>query len=74
MFVIRYHKRGNHTKYFNGEKLVTTLKCAMAFGESFRSQFEEKCNGTMTLKTLNVSEIAEMMYENEYVKVKDIVW
>lgn len=74
MFVIRYHKKNKQTKYFDGEKLVTSLKSAMAFGEYFREQFEKKCNDIMTLKTLKISEVAEMMYRDKCIKVKEIVW
>lgn len=74
MFVIKYSCKNKPTKYFTENKLVSTLKFATAFGESFREQFQNACVGNMSLKTINVSEMAEMMYKDKYIKVKDIVW
>lgn len=74
MFVIKYSHKNNKTKYFNGKKLVSTLKAAMAFGESFREQFQNECNDCMSLKTIKVSEIAEMMYRDKHIKVSSISW
>lgn len=74
MFVIKYSCKGKPTKYFTENKLISTLKSATAFGESFREQFQDACTGHMSLKTINVSEMAEIMYKDKYIKVKDIVW
>lgn len=74
MFVIKYTYRGKPTKYFSEEKLVSTLKSATAFGESFREQFQNICTENMSLKTIKVSEVAELIYKDKYIKIGKITW
>lgn len=74
MFVIKYSCKGKQPKYFNEKKLVSTLKSATAFRELFREQFEKTCTENMSLKTIKVSDVAEIMYKDKYVKIGNISW
>ena len=75
MFVIKYHAKGKKTKYFAGKgKTVVSKKSAIAFGENFREKFKSIETEHCSLVTINVSEVAEMMYADKYIKVGKIEW
>lgn len=74
MFIIKFHAKGHKTKYFGNKKTVSTKKYALAFGEGLREQFKHLESEHCTLEKLIVSDIAEMMYQNKYVKVGSIAW
>lgn len=74
MFVIKYHKRGCKTEYLGDKKLVANKKCAFAFGENLRDKFKQVETEFCTLETIKVSDIAETMYADKYVKVGKINW
>ena len=74
MFIIKYHSKGHKSEYFAGEKRVKTKKYALAFGENLREKFKSWESDTCSLIELKVSDMAEMMYRDKYVKVSDISW
>ena len=78
MFIIKYHKKGFKTKYFGKshkkDTLVSTKQSAYAIGENLREKFNKLESDTCTLIPLQVSEIAEVMYMDSMVLVKDIIW
>ena len=75
MFVVKYHAKGKPTKYYSGGKsLVKNKRCAMAFGEGLREQFKQVESEHCTLENISVSDTAEMMYRNQYIKVNNIKW
>ena len=41
MFVVKYHAKGHRTKYLGDKKEVVNKRCAIAFGEGLRGQFEQ---------------------------------
>lgn len=74
MFVVKYHAKGHRTKYLGDKKEVVNKRCAIAFGEGLREQFEQVESEHCTLKDIKVSDTAEMMYKNSYIKVGNIKW
>ncbi len=74
MFVIKYHAPGHKTKYFGNEKLVVNKKYAIAFGEGLREKAKQLESEYCSLKDIRVSKIAELMYENDCIKVTNIRW
>lgn len=74
MFVVKYHAKGYRTEYFGDRKRVVNKRCALAFGEGFREQFKQVESETCTLEDIKVSDIAEMMYKNRYIRVGSIKW
>lgn len=74
MFVVKYHRRGYKTKYLGDKKLVANKRCALAFGEDLRDKFKQVETELCTLETIKVSDIAETMYADKYVKVGKINW
>lgn len=74
MFVVKYHAKGHRTKYLGDKKEVVNKRCAIAFGEGLREQFEKVESEHCTLEDIKVSDTAEMMYENSYIKVENIKW
>ena len=75
MFIIKYHAKGKKTKYFGADgNLVSNKKSSVAFGENLRNKFKKLENEHCSLVTISVSEVAEMMYFNNHVKVREIKW
>lgn len=75
MFVIKYHAKGKRTKYFSGGKsLVVNKRYAIAFGDNLMEKFKALENEYCTLEKIKVSDVAERMYENTYVKYGKIIW
>lgn len=80
MFIIKYHKKGLPTKYFGqtkkGNGLVTRKENAYAFGEGARDEAEKvvEKNLIMSLVSFPASEIAEEMYRDSVIRIKDIRW
>ena len=74
MFVVKYHAKGHQTKYLGNKKSVVNKRCAIAFGEGLREQFKKVESEHCTLEDIKVSDIAEMMYKNSYIKVGSIKW
>lgn len=74
MFVVKYHAKGHKTEYLGDKKSVKNKNCAFAFGENLRDKFRQIETETCTLETIKVSEAAEMMYADTYVKVGKINW
>lgn len=74
MFIIKYHAKGHKTEYLGDKKRVANKKYAIAFGEGLRDKFKQLESEHCTLENISVSDMAEMMYENSYVKVNNIKW
>lgn len=74
MFVVKYHAKGHQTKYLGNNKAVVNKKYAIAFGEGLRGKFEHIQTEHCTLENLKVSDTAEMMYHDCYIKVQNIQW
>ena len=74
MFVVKYHAKGRRTEYFGNRNRVLTKRCAIAFGEGLRAKFKQIESEACTLEDIKVSDIAEMMYKNSYIRVGSIKW
>ena len=80
MFIIKYHKKGLPTKYFGqtkrGNGLVARKENAYAFGERARDKAEQivEKSSIMSLVPFPASVIAEEMYKDSAVRIKDIRW
>lgn len=75
MFVIKCHAKGYPTKYFGtNKKLVSKKNYAAAFGEGMRERFKVVEGEHCTLESINVSDVAEMMYHDTYVRYENIRW
>lgn len=74
MFVVKYHAKGRRTEYFGDRKRVVNKRCAIAFGDGLREQFKQVESETCTLEDIKVSDTAEMMYKNRYIRVGSIKW
>ena len=76
MFVIKYHKRGYNSMYLGGDtkypKTVTDKRCALAFGDNLRKNFEHLESDITTLEKVNVSPEAETKYANTWIKLNKI--
>lgn len=73
MFVIKYYAEGRQPEYF-GDKRVKSKKCAYAFGENLRNQFKAVESEHCKLENIKVSDVAEMMYADKWIKVGKIIW
>lgn len=51
-----------------------SANCAIAFGEGLREQFKQVESEHCTLEDIKVSDTAEMMDKNSYIKVGSIKW
>lgn len=79
MFVVQFGK-GKKRRFFDKDQKENfkglpgriTIGAATTFGEAFRSDFSK--SGNLQLKTINVSPVAEMMYEKAAIKVSKIYW
>lgn len=75
MFVIKYHAKGYPSRYFGmNKKLVSKKNYAVAFGEGLREKFGKIESEHCTLVSLDVSDVAEMMYHDTYVRMENIKW
>lgn len=74
MFLVKYHAKGYKTKYLGDKKAVVNKKYAIAFGEEFREQFKQVESECCTLENIKVSDVAETIYQNSYIKVNNIKW
>ena len=74
MFVVKYHAKGYRTEYFGDRKRVVNKRCAIAFGECLRAKFKQIESEACTLEDIKVSDTAEMMYKNGYIRVGSIKW
>ena len=74
MFIIKYHAKGKKTKYFGGDKIVVNKKCALAFGENLRENFAHIENKYCKLENISVSDVAEEIYADKYIKLGKISW
>lgn len=76
MFIIKYHKRGYKSMYFGGDaknpNTVTDKRCAVAFGDNLRKNFEHLESDVTTLETIKVSQEAESKYANTWIKLNKI--
>lgn len=74
MFIIKYHKPKCKTKYHSDKGLASSKSAALAYGESFRAEAEQtfKDKDFVSLVTLDVSRVADMMYCDRVVKVGKI--
>lgn len=76
MFILKFHKPKCKTMYSGGDKLVANKQYAIAFGEAFREMYEKFADEHeyCSLVTINVSDMAEMMYRNTAIKCNKIAW
>lgn len=74
MFIIKYHAKNHPTQYFGDKKRVVNKQFALAFGENLREKYKVLESPTCTLVTIPVSQTAEMMYANTFIKVGKIAW
>lgn len=76
MFIIKYHKPKCKTMYFSVDGLKSDKRYATAIPECVRAAAEKHAQEyeNMYIVDLSVSAIAEQMYSNKTVRVKDIVW
>lgn len=74
MFVVKYHAKGHRMEYLGDKKKVVNKRCAIAFGEGLREQFKQVESEHCTLEDIKVSDTAEMMYKNSYIRVGSIKW
>lgn len=76
MFVIKYHKKGYNSMYLGGDakypKTVADKRCALAFGDNLRKNFEHLESDVTTLETIKVSKEAERKYANTWIKFNKI--
>ena len=77
MFVVYYKKKGSTIRYFNYDKgLQKTIKTATVLCDTFREKFEEAArqSGIVHIKPIEVSPMAELMYQGKTVQYNQIQW
>ena len=74
MFILKYHAKGRRTEYLGDKKRVVNKRCAIAFGEGLRDQLKKVACEYCILENITVSDTAEMVYKNSYIRVGKIEW